>query len=84
MPQCEYRTWPWRQAHVASGRAGGTLLPMDIQTTPAQPPTATPVEGAGWLELAGPAALDPAQQARVERWLQQMFGDEPDEEPTAH
>lgn len=71
---------------MASGSAGGTLAPMDFHPTPAPPPIAPPVEGAGWLELAGPAALDPAQQARVERWLQQMFGDEADldDTPTEH
>lgn len=51
-----------------------------MDTLPTKPPAtlAPAAQPAHWLELAGPAALDPAQAARVERWLADLFGDEVD------
>lgn len=49
---------------------------MDLSPTPAPVKPALPVEREGWLELAGAAALDPAQAERVEHWLDALFGDD--------
>lgn len=59
---------------------------MDISSTNPPAALAQPAKPGAWIELAGAAALDPAQEARVERWLADLFGDEEDDtaEPAVH